>query len=171
MNESHPKYLAAALASVYFLWCAATPYEWKFLDGVNLIIHEAGHMVFMPFGEFMMIAGGSLFQVIMPAAFVYYFFRECKFFSASLVLFWVGQSLINVSVYANDAQAMNLPLLGGGDAIHDWNYLLSVTGLLPQTDLISGLIRASATLTIVGAAILSFAYAGSSAGKSSYDYR
>ena len=32
-----------------------------------------------------------------------------------VTLFWVGQSLFNVSVYVKDARAQALPLLGGED--------------------------------------------------------
>jgi hypothetical protein len=64
---------------------------------VNLLIHEAGHVIFMPFGEFISIAGGSLFQLIVPAVFAAYFFRRGQFFSAALVLFWLGESMLNVA--------------------------------------------------------------------------
>ncbi|TBR13964.1 MAG: hypothetical protein EPO43_09075 [Rugosibacter sp.] len=36
------------------------------MHNILLVIHEAGHVIFMPFGEFMTIAGGSLFQVLLP---------------------------------------------------------------------------------------------------------
>ncbi len=49
--------------SVYFLWIAYAPFDGRFLDLVNLPIHETGHLLFRPLGEFMMVAGGSLFQV------------------------------------------------------------------------------------------------------------
>ena len=32
----------------------------------NLIFHEAGHILFSPFGRFMTVLGGSLFQVLVP---------------------------------------------------------------------------------------------------------
>src|SRR3982751_3943695 len=99
------KSVVAVLAGAYFLWAAAHPDHWHLIDGVNLVIHEAGHLFFRPFGEFMMIAGGSLFQVIMPALFVGYFLYQHQFYSAAVVLFWVGESVLNVSVYAGDAVA------------------------------------------------------------------
>jgi uncharacterized protein YqgC (DUF456 family) len=49
------------------------------------------------------IAGGSLFQVILPAVFVGYFVWREQYYSAAIVLFWVGQSILNVWVYAADA--------------------------------------------------------------------
>lgn len=147
--------LLALLAGAYFLWCAWDPYQWHLIDGANLIIHEAGHMIFMPFGEFVMIAGGSLLQVLMPAIFVFYFYRKGNPYSAGLVMLWVGESLLNVSVYAADSIRMQLPLLGGQDSMHDWNYLLDRTGLLAATPKVAGLIRICGTLVIAGGLILS----------------
>ena len=60
---SDPLRLVLALAAgAYFLWAVFHPQDWRLIDGVNLVIHEAGHILFMPFGEFVMIAGGPLFQ-------------------------------------------------------------------------------------------------------------
>lgn len=152
MIRNSPKLIVALLASAYFLWCAYDPSQWHLIDGVNLVIHEAGHLFFRPLGEFMMIAGGSLFQVIMPALFVGYFAYHHKFYSAALVLFWVGESILNVSVYAGDSLALQLPLLGGQDSIHDWNYMLSELHLLQYTAAVAGAIRGLGTLTILIAA-------------------
>jgi hypothetical protein len=152
MNAKTPKLMIACLAGLYFLWCAWNPFEWHLIDGVNLLIHEAGHLFFRPLGEFMMIAGGSLFQVIMPAIFVGYFIRQKNFYAAAMVLFWVGESLLNVSVYAADSLALQLPLLGGEDSIHDWNYMLGQLGMLKSTPKIAGLIR------FTGSAVIVFAF-------------
>ncbi|HZG53095.1 MAG TPA: hypothetical protein VEZ40_13245 [Pyrinomonadaceae bacterium] len=159
MERDTLKTAIAAVAGLYFLWCAADPRQWHLIDGVNLVIHEAGHVVFMPFGELLTVAGGSLFQVIVPAAFVVYFYRRGQAYSAALVLFWVGESLLNVSVYAGDALAMQLPLLGGEDSIHDWNHLLSATGRLSSTDKIAAAIRVAGTLAICAAGFFSLKYA------------
>lgn len=61
---------AACIAGLYFLWCACDPRRRRLIDGVNLVIHEAGHAVLSPFGELPTVAGGSLLQVIVPAVFV-----------------------------------------------------------------------------------------------------
>lgn len=156
---SRPKLAVAVVVTLYFFWCAYDPYQWHLIDGVNLVIHEAGHLIFRLFGEFMMIAGGSLFQVIMPALFVGYFWYYAKYYSAALVLFWVGESILNVSVYAGDSVALQLPLLGGQDSIHDWNYFLSSLDLLPATAQIAGAIRLLGTLVILLAAAGSIRFA------------
>lgn len=159
MQRDPLKLVIAAVASIYFFWCAYDPYQWHLIDGVNLVIHEAGHIIFSALGEFVMIAGGSLFQIIMPAIFVGYFVYQRSLYSAALVLFWVGESILNVSVYAGDSLALQLPLLGGQDSMHDWNYILSNLGLLQSTHTIANSIRLLGTLTIILAAFGAFWFA------------
>lgn len=149
----------ASIVSAYFLYYLFTYTEWHFIDNINLIFHEAGHVIFMFFGEFMHILGGSLFQVLFPAVFVGYFYRRQEYFSASLLLFWVGQNLLNVSVYASDAIAMQLPLLGGDNVGHDWNNLLVMTNTLRYTKAIGNTIFILGILVIVFAIYYSFSNA------------
>ncbi len=125
--------LVVALLSAYFLHCAATPTAWHFIDGVNLIFHEAGHAIFIFFGQFIHILMGSGFQVLLPLLISGHFFYTKQRVSGAIALMWAGQSLINVSVYAGDAIVMQLPLLGGDNSFHDWNYLLSTLGILRWT--------------------------------------
>lgn len=159
MKKHHFKLIVAAVASLYFFWCAYDPYQWHLIDGVNLVIHEAGHLFFRPFGEFMMIAGGSLLQVIMPALFVGYFIYQHQFYSGALVLFWVGESILNVSVYAGDAVALQLPLLGGEGSLHDWNFMLTSLNLLGSTTQIAGAIRLLGTIVIALGSFGAFKFA------------
>jgi len=162
MHPSYPKLIFAGLMSIYFLWIAYDPMQGSFLDLVDLPVHETGHLLFRPFGEFMSIAGGSLFQIIVPTVFVGYFIWNCKYYAASIVLFWVGQSMLNVYVYAADAVVMQLVLTGGftgsEGSFHDWNYLLTQTGLIGSSKMVAGVIRAIGTLTIIAAAIGSIYY-------------
>jgi hypothetical protein len=155
MKRDKIKIVIALIAGAYFLWGAANPYSWKMIDGVNLLIHEGGHFIFRPLGEFMSIAGGTLMQLMLPAAFVVYFFTHAQLYSSALTLFWIGESLINVSIYAADAILMELPLLGGNDVIHDWNYMLTSLGLLDSTSIISTAIRIIGTLIILTAIFFS----------------
>jgi hypothetical protein len=162
MKPNYPKLIFAVLMSIYFLLIAYAPLNGSFLDLVDLPIHETGHLLFRPFGEFLMIAGGSLFQVILPAIFVGYFLWYEKYYSAAIVLFWVGQSILNVFVYAADAIVMQIVLTSGltgsEGSFHDWNYLLTETGLINSTKTVAGLIRIFGTLTIIAAGITSIYY-------------
>ena len=106
----------------------------SFLHSVNLPFHEFGHILFLPFGEFMTIIGGSLFQVSMPLCIMIVFIVKGDNFAASMMLWWSGQNFIDVSPYIADAQERALPLLGGGfEAGHDWGDLLTMTGTLDKT--------------------------------------
>lgn len=162
MQTNYPKLVFAGLFILYFGWIALDPMQGSFLDTVDLPIHETGHLLFRPFGQFMMVAGGSLFQVTMPAIFVGYFVWQRSFYSAAIVLFWVGQSILNVWVYAADAVVMQLVLTSGftgsEGSFHDWNYLLTATGLISSTKLVAGIIRFVGTLVIISAGVLSVYY-------------
>ena len=70
------------------------------------------------------------------------------------MLLWVGESTLGVAHYAADAVVMRLPLLGGDDSIHDWHYLLNVTGTLNYTATIAGIIGIIGIATIVFATAL-----------------
>ncbi len=122
----------ALLMAAYGIACAMDPGA-AMLDGVNLIAHEAGHLLLSWFGEFIQVLGGTLGQLLVPGAFALYFYFRREFFSSAVSLFWAGQNFFGISVYIKDARAMELPLVsvgGGEDTIHDWNYLLSKLGLL-----------------------------------------
>lgn len=102
---------------------------WIILDGANLLIHEGGHLFFGGFGMFISILGGTLIQIFIPVALILYFIFKQSYFSTFFSLFWLGDNLINISVYAKDAQSISLDLILGG-GIHDWNFMLSKLGIL-----------------------------------------
>lgn len=128
-------FLTAALA-VYGIPCLVRPESGRILDAVDLAIHETGHLIFAPFGEFMGFLGGTLFQLALPAAFVVYFWRREDRHGASVALWWVAQNCWNVSVYVRDARTQALPLVGGGE--HDWAYLLGRLGWLRHDQALAG---------------------------------
>ncbi len=43
---------------------------------LNLGIHELGHMLFRPAGEFLCIAGGTILQLLIPIISVFMFVRQ-----------------------------------------------------------------------------------------------
>lgn len=136
------------IATAYSLHYASTSAQWHFIDNVNLIFHEAGHVLFILFGEFLHVAMGSGLQVLLPLAIAVYFWVQRQTTSAAICLMWTGMSLINVSVYAGDAILMQLPLLGGESVMHDWNYLLSSLNLLSITPTIAAVVYGLGATTI-----------------------
>jgi hypothetical protein len=151
--------IAAGLYCFYYL---LTIDGWHFLDNVDLIIHEAGHVIFMPFGKFMYIAGGSLLQLIIPALFISYFFFQRQLYSSYILLYWLGINFFNVARYASDAIVMQLPLLGGDSSGHDWHNLLTMTSGLQHTKGISTFIYALGVICVCAGLAFSFnqAYQG-----------
>ncbi len=140
------------LLAVYGLVLARDVTVPRFLDGVDLVVHEAGHLFFRWLGEFLQVAGGTMGQLFVPAAFTVYFFLRRERLSSAVTLFWVGQNLFNISVYIKDAQTMELPLVsvgGGEDTIHDWHYLLSKLGLLRWDHAIGTMVYLLGLLVIV----------------------
>ena len=128
------------LVGIYGVVCALDPTIYRFLDRVDLVFHEAGHVIFGFFGEFIGLLGGSLMQVLIPAIVTGYFILHGQQWSGMVTLFWVGQSLFNVSVYVKDARARALPLLGNDPSAHDWHQLLGRLGLLRWDQAIGNLV-------------------------------
>ena len=136
-----------ALLALYGVASFRTPDAGRILDGVDLAIHETGHLVFAPFGEFVGFLGGTLLQLLFPAAFVAYFLRRGERYGAAVSLWWVAQNCWNVSVYVADARAEELPLVGGGE--HDWAYLLGMMGWLRHDASIAAAVHATGVLLLV----------------------
>ena len=133
------------------------PGHYGWLDSLDLAIHEFGHPLFSVFGEFIGVLGGTLMQLLTPAIFVTYFWRQGDRHAAMVALWWVAQNLWNVSVYVQDARAEALPLVGGGE--HDWNYLLGAFGLLSQDQVIGGAVRLAGVLAYAWSCLAGWTYA------------
>ena len=124
-----------------------------FIHGIDLVFHEAGHVIFGFFGEFIAVLGGSLNQVLVPLIATIAFWRTRQWASATVTLWWMGQSLTDVAIYAADGRKKALPLLAEG-LIHDWGYLLGRLGLLESAETVGRLIFLLGTLTMLAALAL-----------------
>ena len=129
----------------------------SFMHRANLLIHEAGHVFFRPFGTWMTFLGGSLFQCLLPAligaAFIW---KQRDPFGAVMCLWWTGENFLDVTPYIADARLMALPLVGewNDDAFearalrHDWHNIL---GMIGKLDYDQGL---AATVHTLGAGLM-----------------
>jgi hypothetical protein len=102
----------------------------RFSHGLDLVIHEAGHVFALILPRFFYILGGPALQVILPAVCALAFLHQRHLVSFAVALFWTGESITDVAIYMADAKTQALPLLGGDGAVHDWNYLLGQLHLL-----------------------------------------
>jgi hypothetical protein len=142
----------ALLAVVVLAWLSFTRNGWvPFLSGVDLGVHEFGHLLFA-WAPFLVVAlAGSAVQVAAPAALAGYFAWRGDRLGVVLLVAWLGMSLHNVAVYLGDAQRMVLPLFGddGSGAGHDWHNILGALGWLPQTDALAGLVTATSVVVFL----------------------
>ncbi len=111
-------------------------FVFRALSGANLIFHEAGHALFGMFGRFLQVLGGSLLELSVPwICGLAMLLSRRDTFGASVTVWWGGQALVGLGPYIYDASEQVQPLLGGvigqdRPGYHDWNNLLSWTGLL-----------------------------------------
>ena len=158
-------YAYAAIYVVFFIWgwwFIFTDYHTNeigqsFMHRIDLVFHEAGHVVFRLFGRFVMILGGSLGQLLMPLiVLLVLLLKNRDPFGASIGLWWLGQSLMDLAPYIDDARAMRLTLLGGWTGrdrpgMHDWHNILSSLGLLQADHTLAGLTDGLGVLLMLGA--------------------
>jgi hypothetical protein len=97
-------------------------------------IHEFGHILFSPFGEFLHNLGGSLFQAGLPLIFGGIFLVKNRDpFAAAVMLWWSAVAVMDIAPYVYDAQMPQHILLTGrtGDTgAHDFIDVLGDLGLL-----------------------------------------
>jgi len=105
--------------------------DWAFLSSfihnVNLVFHEAGHVLFAIFGNrTLTVLGGSLNQILIPFIVLITFFYKSDTAGTAFALFWFFGNFLDVGIYMADGRYLNLPLIGGlGMEAHDWRNLFN----------------------------------------------
>ena len=128
----------------------------SFLHLPDLIFHEAGHVLFSPFGRFMTVLGGSLLQVLVPVICAGTFlYQQNDRFAAAVCTWWAGQNLVDLAPYVADARRLKLVLLGGRTGAevegHDWEYLLTSLGWLHLDHALGRAAQVGGTLVMLSA--------------------
>ena len=123
----------------------------SWFGGLNLGIHELGHMVFSFFGKFIMVAGGSILQCLVPIISIFIFYRQRDFFAISISFGWLSTNLFYVATYIADSRSMSLPLVSpfGCEPLHDWNYILGKMGMLNYDTALASFIRLMAIVSML----------------------
>ena len=131
----------------------ADPESWSWWAGLTLGVHEAGHIIFSPFGEFLAVAGGSITQLAAPVLVAYLMRRQHDWFGVAVGGTWLGSSLASLATYIGDARAQELQLVGFTDnPEHDWHYLLGRDrGCCGMTRRLAGFTRFVAVVVIIQA--------------------
>ncbi len=135
------------------------------------IVHEGGHGVcyILPCPEVLMVANGTIFQLLFPALIGYYYKRAGNIFASLIALFFTGFSLRYTAWYISTAhEGPYLPAhksFLGVDAIHDFHYLLTQTSLLEYEKWLSGLVGFAAYIMMGYAVITMLLHAFTSSAK------
>ena len=147
-NVKNRYLLNAALWGFFFLWgirimrMSVEDGEMgaSFIHPILLPFHEAGHFFFRPFGHFMVVLGGTLGQLLFPIVLICaLLFKNRDTFGASIGLWLLGVSTMDVAPYMYDALYPQLTLLNGevGEAGgHDWIYIFNALHLLQHSQAI-----------------------------------
>lgn len=141
-----PRRVGLVLMGVYAAWLAFF-YRYHFIDNINLLIHEAGHLVFAPFGDVLSMLGGTILQLGVPLGFVGYFWKRAQGFEAAVCGLWSAESLMYTAQYMSDANTLALPLIGGH--LHDWRWLFERQGVLDLAEEIGLTVRVVASVAAV----------------------
>ena len=85
----------------------------SFLHVISIPFHEAGHILFSPFGDLLTSLGGSLAQVLVPIVCgIAFLTTSPNPFAAAVMCWWTGENLLDVALYIDDARALQLVLIG-----------------------------------------------------------
>jgi hypothetical protein len=124
---------------IFLLYAAGDSSGFLFIDNVNLIFHEAGHMVFAWSGYTGMLLGGTLGELLVPLGVAIYFLLRRETSGLAFASFWFFENFLYIGTYMADARAEALPLVGSGE--HDWNILFTMWGVILQDTRIGGTTR------------------------------
>ena len=79
-----------------------------FIDFVNLIVHEGGHLLFGWFGPTLGIWGGTILQWLVPLLLAGYFFSQRQTTAFAFCVFFFFENWLYTATYMADARAMAL---------------------------------------------------------------
>lgn len=144
-TDSYDLALRAACVVVFVLWGLVfifssvndQPFGSGFWHLINLPFHEAGHIIFRPFGRLITSLGGTLGQLLMPLICMGVLLVKTRDpFGAAFCVWWLGQNFMDIAPYIDDARRLTMPLLGGNTGqtspygFHDWEFILTETRLI-----------------------------------------
>lgn len=126
------------------------------MDHVNLVVHEAGHLLFSWFGQTLGLWGGTLLQWLVPVLLALYFLAHCHATGFAFCTFMFSENLLYSATYMADARRQTLPLVTVGDAgtaRHDWATIFSSMGVLQYDTTIAAVVRLIGWIGMIGTVV------------------
>jgi len=147
-------FIGVLLFLTFQIWEGKEPY---ILHSINLVFHEAGHVFFLFFSDFIHFLGGTLGQLLIPLMIGIHFLRHTNLFGTYVALWWLGTNFVDVGLYMADARVQLLPLVGGE---HDWYYLFATMNVLEKDQLIGQSVSIIGYTLMIAALMLALSQIG-----------
>src|SRR5262249_33516465 len=132
-------------------------HELTLLDNAHLPIHEAGHLLFSYLGDTLGLWGGTILQLLVPAALAVSFAARREVPGTVFCTVALFHSLTGVATYMIDALRLELPLVTVGavadESQHDWVNIFSRLGVLSHAIQIGDTMRAIAWCGMLGTVV------------------
>ncbi len=142
---------------VAFLIYAFTKHgDFLFIDLANLVVHEAGHLLFGWFGPTLGLWGGTTLQWLVPLLLAACFFTLRQTTAFAFCLFFFFENWLYTATYMADARAMALPLVTAGNSDyveHDWNTIFSGLAVLQYDTRIAAIVRLLGWCGMIGTVV------------------
>lgn len=109
----------------------------------NFFLHEISHLLAAFLPSIITAAAGSLSELLLGTALIVTAIWVRSYFASVFCCLWFMLATQATADYMADARAQNIPLVsfGGGDPVHDWNYVFTKLGVLQHDSLIAGIVR------------------------------
>lgn len=125
-----------------FIKYLQVPNYFSILEGVNYLVHEAGHLIALPFGRVLEVINGTLLECLVPVIFLVAFLKQGEFFGASFCFGWLSTAFFYASWYISTAQQTD-------NWNHDWFQMLSTMGILMYNHQIAFLVKSAAVILML----------------------
>jgi hypothetical protein len=133
-----------AFYGIFLLYALTNRTGYLLIDYVFVPIHEGGHLLFGYFGHTLMVAGGTILQLGVPALLALYFVVQRQLTGVAFCAFFFFENFLNVATYMADSRRMELQYVTVGDpdlAEHDWATLFTQMGVLEYDTKIATVVR------------------------------
>ncbi len=151
-----PRWAAGAWLAFYTLFLLQLARGSGFLPMIDLVfvpIHEGGHLLFGYLGHALMVAGGTLLQLLVPLALGIYFCFQRQIAGTAFCMFCFFEQFLPIATYMADARAQELPLITVGNpefVEHDWFAIFSSPGVLEPDTQIASAVRVVGWIGMIG---------------------
>jgi hypothetical protein len=124
------------------------PFVLSIMYAANFLLHELAHIMLSFLPEILVAAAGSLSEILLGGFLIFIGIKGKTYFASLFGFLWFMLSTQSAADYMADARTQAIPLVtpGGGDPIHDWNFVFDKLGLLDYDVLIGHIVRTSGSI-------------------------